>query len=53
MISDILKDRNYYRQLTDEALIALASTAQNELAYVLAERLEDANVYVPKHGDDE
>lgn len=53
MISDMTKDRNYYRQLGDEALIALAETANNELAYVLAERLDDANEVLAKYGDDE
>lgn len=32
-------DRNYYRMMEDDELIALARESDNELALVLAERL--------------
>jgi hypothetical protein len=41
----LTKDRNYYRMMTDEELVAYAknSVAITELERVLAERLKKAN----------
>lgn len=42
-MSNLTKDRNYYRMLTDEELLALAKSVKtDELAVVLAERLKKA-----------
>lgn len=42
-MSDLTKDRNYYRMLNDEELLALAKSVKtDELAVVLAERLKKA-----------
>lgn len=35
------KDRSYYRSMTDQELIEEAKRQSNELALVLAERLDD------------
>lgn len=44
------KDRNYYRQCDDGALIIMAREEGDDLSIVLAERLGDAN-FAKDHAD--
>lgn len=49
----VVEDRNYYRMLDDEELIALAkSVATTELAVVLAERLRKARTNLERVNSD-
>ena len=48
----ILNDRSYLRTLSDRELIEWAGI-DSELAFVLAERLEEARTNTPTYGDDE
>lgn len=49
-MADLLKDRNYYRMLSNGELIERAKQSDNDLAKLLAERLQNTQ-YGPDHRD--